>query len=138
MQGEGKIFHRDREVEFRAVTLRLGQQLTRRFSLELDVSNQLRNINVFRRQAGAQYVIRVGHHLQRHPLQIGVRRFSKQEHRFAWVQLHHVQQQRGEEAAVVRIEFRDQADCLPRFALFTGQYVAQHLQRLGLFLTLHI
>ncbi len=51
MQGEGKIFHRDREVEFRAVTLRLGQQLTRRFSLELDVSNQLRNINVFRRQA---------------------------------------------------------------------------------------
>ncbi len=58
------------------------------------------------------------------PLQIGVRRFQQTGTSLRWVQLlTHVQQQRGEEAAVVRIEFRDQADCLPRFALFTGQYV---------------
>ena len=94
MQGEGKIFHRDREVEFRAVTLRLGQQLTRRFSLELDVSNQLRISMYFGVRPARSTLSGWPSPPATPPLQIGVRRFSKQEHRFAWVQLHHVQQQR--------------------------------------------
>ncbi len=55
VQGEGKVIDRDREVQLGAVLLRLRQQLDGRFGFELNVGNQLRNIDVLRRQAGAQH-----------------------------------------------------------------------------------
>ncbi len=138
VQGESKILNRNREVQLCAVFHRLSQQLRGRFRHELDVGNQLGDVDVFRRQARAQHVVRVGHHLQRHALQIGMRSFREQEHCFTRIQLHHVQQQRGEQAAVVRIELRNKTDGLPRFTLLALQGGFQHRQGVGFLFTLHV
>ncbi|MNR16173.1 hypothetical protein D3C85_1327580 [compost metagenome] len=138
MQRKGEIVNRNREVQLCAVFHRLSEQLCGRFRHEFHVRHQFRNVDVLRRQTGTQDVIGVRHHFQRHALQVSVRRFGKQEHRIARIQLHHVQQQRGEEAAVVRVEFRDQANGLPRFALLAVQRGFQHCQRVRFFVVLHV
>ena len=67
-----------------------------------------------------------------------MRGFSEQEHRFARVELHHVQQQRREEAAVVRIKRGNYANGVPWLTLLVVQRGFQHRQRVGFFLALHI
>ncbi|MNT07736.1 hypothetical protein D3C72_1424510 [compost metagenome] len=138
MQRKSEVVDRNREVQLCAVFHRLSQQLCGRFGDEFDVRYQLRDIDIFWRQPGAKYVIGVRHHFQRHPLQIRMRGFRKQEHRFARIQFHHVQQQRREEAAVVRVELRNQANGLPGFPLLIIEGGFQHRQRVGFLVILHI
>ena len=77
MQGEREIVDRNGEVQF-AVSLNWrGQQLIGWLGDKLNVGDQLRDINVFWRQSGAQHVVRVSHYLQRHTLQVGVWGFGK-------------------------------------------------------------
>ncbi len=138
VQGEGKIVNRNREIQLCAVFHWLSKQLRSRFRHELHVGNQFRDVDVFWRQARAQHIIGVSHYLQRHAVQVGVWRFSKQEHRFARVELHHVQQQRREKAAVVRVKLGNHANGIPWFTFLAAQRGFQHRQRVGFFFALHI
>ena len=67
-----------------------------------------------------------------------MRGFREQEHRFARVQFHHVQQQGREQAAVVRVERGNQTDGFPRFTVLAVQRRFQHRQRVRFLFTLHI
>ena len=104
---------------------RLGQQLARGFWLKFDVRHQFRNIDIFRRQARAKHVVRVGHHFQRHALQVGVRVSANRNIASPGFSLTTLSSS-GEEAAIVRVELGDQADSLPGLTLFAVQ---RRLQR---------
>ncbi len=117
-----------------ALRLRRGQQRRGRAGAEPDIGQQLGNIDELGGQSGTQHVIGVSHHLQRHAVQVGVRRFRKQKHRFARLQLNHVEQQRRKQAAVIGIFVGDKGDRLPRLTLMVKQRRFQHRQRARFFL----
>ena len=69
----------------------------------LGAAQQLIDVDVFRGQAGAQHIVRVGHDLETGAANVGVRRAGIQIHGFARLQCQHMQQQRGKQADVARV-----------------------------------